>query len=103
MKRPKRRALQKPYAMLGAGRLASALWKAGDERCGWRYRFNVYRMSGRSGEVCQLLRPGDVLDLVKLAQVLAAVLVDDGCVSGRERRVLGDLAARLEAINHARA
>ena len=89
--------------MLGAGRLASVLWKTGDELSGWRYRFNVYRMTASNGEVCQLLRPADVRDLVKLSQVLAAVLADDGCVSVKQRRELADLAAKLAAINHTRA
>ena len=93
----------KPYAMLGAGQLVSAVWKAGDERAGWSYRFNVYRMNGRDGHVEQLLRPTDVQDLVKLCQVLAATLADDGCIPTRQRRALANLAAKLDGITRTEA
>jgi hypothetical protein len=88
--------------MLGAGQLTSAIWKTGDERSGWNYRFNVYRLSSRTGRASQLLRPADVLDLVKLSQVLAAVLADDGCMAAEERRTLDELAARLDTITRTR-
>jgi hypothetical protein len=35
MKRQDDTVSQKPYVMLGAGRLVASLWKAGDERSGW--------------------------------------------------------------------
>ena len=91
-------ASSQPYAMLGAGRLVSSLWKSGDERAGWTYRFNVYRMSQRSGHVSQLLRPTDVQDLVKLCQVLAVTLSEDGCIPIEQRRLLAKLAAELDTI-----
>lgn len=92
----------KPYAMLGARQLASALWNIGDEEGGWTCRFNVYRMNDRTGHVSQLLRPGDVQDLVKLCQVLAITLADDGCIPTDQRRTLADLAVKLDAINQTR-
>ena len=98
MKTTRHRKMPKPYAMLGAGPLVSAVWKDGDERAGWLYRFNIYRMGQRNGQVSQLLRPADVQDLVKLCQVLAATLADDGCIPTRERRVLADLAVKLDGI-----
>ena len=98
MNHTKRRNKPKPYAMLGAGPLVSALWKTGDEPSGWSYRFNIYRMSPGSGQVSQLFRPADVLDLAKLCQVLAATLADDGCIPSRHRRALADLEAKLDGI-----
>jgi hypothetical protein len=95
--------MPKPYAILGAGQLSSALWKAGDEQRGWTYRFNIYRMSSRTGHVSELLRPQDVGDLVKLCQVLAAILADDGCVPRDQRRALAKLAADLDSITCTRS
>ena len=99
----KQTTTKKPYTMLGAGQLASTIWKDGDERSGWSYRFNVYRMSTHNGHVSQLLRPDDVLDLVKLSQVLAAVLAEDGCIPAAQRRALDELAARLDTITRTRS
>lgn len=93
----------RPYAMLGAGQIVSALWKDGDERSGWSYRFNIYRSNPSSGKVSQLLRPGDVKDLAKLCQVLAAVLADDGCLPDSQRRELAQLAQQLDVITAARS
>lgn len=82
----------KPYTVLGAGRLCSSLWKAGEERCGWTYRFNIYRMAADNGHVSQFLRPSDVESLAKLCQVLAATLSDDGCLPEVQRHALSALA-----------
>ena len=89
----------KPYAMLGAGELISAIWKTGDERSGRNYRFNIYRCKPDSGHVRQVFRPADVADLVKLCQVLAATLADDGCIPEELRRKLLDLAIKLDGID----
>jgi hypothetical protein len=88
--------------MLGAGQLVSAIWKSGDQQSGWTYRFNVYRSPPRTGHVSQLFRPADVQDLVKLCQVLAATLADDGCIATEQRRMLLDLAAKLDDITQTR-
>ena len=95
-----REAAKRPYALLGAGRLTSSIWKEGDEGAGWRYRFNIFRMTPAEGRVSQLLRPGDLHDLVKLCHVLAAVLADDGCLPTAERRALAVLVERLEPITN---
>lgn len=85
----------RPYALLGAGRLVSSLWKHGDPHGGWAYRFNIFRMSTAGGRVSQLLRPRDVHDLVKLCRVLAAELAADGCLPHAQRRALANLAETL--------
>lgn len=91
-------ASEKPYATLGAGQLTSTLWKNGDVRSGWSYRFNIYRTNSRNGRVFRLFRPVDVPHLIKLCYVLAAALVDDGCISADERRILAALATKLDRI-----
>ena len=86
-------------AMVGAGTLASAIWKTGDEASGWRYRFNVFRQLPGNGRVSQLFQPADLRDWVKLTQVLAAVLADDGCLSRKDRRLMRRLAVELDEVN----
>lgn len=83
--------------MVGAGKLVSTLWKSGDQQAGWRYHFNLFRMSAR-GQVGQLLAPEDLIDLIKLARVLAATLAEDGCMSSAQRRELACLAAKLDHL-----
>jgi hypothetical protein len=88
----------KPMMMVGAGPLTSAIWKTGDEHTGWRYRFNVFRQLAESGHVSQLFHPADLIQFVKLTQVLAAVLADDGCLPQTERSSLQQLASELDDI-----
>lgn len=88
----------KPMAMVGSGPLTSAIWKSGDEQGGWRYRFNLFRQLAGNGHVSQLFQPADLTHLVKLTQVLAAVLADDGCLSARQRQSLRELATQLDEI-----
>ena len=103
MAKTKPRTTLKPSAMLGAGQLVSAIWKGADKRGGRSCRFNVYRMDPHNGSVSRLLRPNDVLDLVKLCHVLAATLADDGCIPPEQRRALADLAERLSYITRTRS
>jgi hypothetical protein len=84
--------------MLGAGQLASTVWKSGDEASGWRYRFSLFRMPSTTGRVSQLLRTSDLPSLVKLCQVLAATLAEDGCVPAKDRAALRHLASRLDRL-----
>lgn len=88
----------RPYELVGAGQLASAIWKHGDIQSGWDYRFNIFRTKPQNGRVSQLLSPCDVHDLVKLSRVLAAVLADDGCLAASLRISLAELAAGLDSI-----
>jgi hypothetical protein len=91
-------ANSKPMGMVGAGRLTSMIWKHGNQQSGWRYRFNLFRTATGGGRVSQLFRPADVIHFVKLAQVLASVIADDGCLSQVERGVLKRLAADLDEL-----
>ena len=102
MRQTKKRKTPKPYAVLGAGSLVSSIWKAGQVRSGWLYRFNVFRMGAHNGHVSQLLRPADLPDLVRLCHVLAATLADDGCIPLEQREILADLAVKLDRITRTR-
>ena len=89
---------QGPRAMLGAGNLAAALRRSKDGRGGWRYRFNIFRMSKASGRVSQRFLPRDVEDLARLAQLLAFVLSEDEGLPQELRDDLGCLYACLDQV-----
>jgi hypothetical protein len=82
--------------MAGAGPLVSSIWKHGDCESGWAYRFNIYRMTPRSGHVVQLFRPEDILHLSNLCRVLAAIVADDGCIPAALRSELASLIEKLD-------
>ena len=90
--------IPKPYCSVGAGPLSSFVWKTGDKNSGWRYQFNVFRLTARGGRVKQLFGPSELLHFVKLTQVLAAFLADDGCLSPVDRGVLNRLATDLDHL-----
>lgn len=90
--------IPKPYCSVGAGPLTSFVWKTGDADSGWRFRFNIFRLFARGGRVSQLFQPADLLHFVKLIQVLASVLADDGCLTAVDRGVLNRLATELDNV-----
>jgi len=93
-----RTAIHQPYCSVGAGCLTSFLWKTGDQSSGWHYRFNLFRLAAKGGRVSQLFRPADLMRFVKLVQVMASVIADDGCLSPVERGVLRRLATELDEL-----
>ena len=86
----------KPMMHVGAGPLTSSIWKLGDDESGWRYRFNVVRQSVRNGCVTDLFQPMDLIQFVKLIQVLATEIANDGCLTHDEHVMLRTLAQRLD-------
>ena len=60
----------KPYAMVGAGKLTSTIWKTENSEAGWRYRFNFFRVAA-NGRVGQKFRPLDLVKLIRLVRLLA--------------------------------
>ena len=84
--------------IVGAGPLLSTIWKLGDEHTGWRYRFNLTRQTSDSGVFTDLFEPLDLVHFIKLIQVLAAVIGDDGCLNQAERTTLKNLAAQLDDL-----
>ncbi len=93
-----RRSTPKPYCSVGAGQLTSFVWKTGNQSSGWRYRINLFRLKARGSRVTQLFTPDDLVNLVKLTQVLATVIADDGCLPTIDRNVLKRLAADLDVM-----
>lgn len=89
---------KKPYSFVGAGRLTSMLWKTGDEHSGWEYRFNIVRGPTLRESFNPLFEPADLSDLVKLAQVMASVIADDGCLHADDRKRLRTLISDLDAL-----
>lgn len=87
---------KKPYTLVGAEELTASVYKTGDELIGVDYRFNVVRLNNRTGRVNQWFRPEDLLAFVKLVQVLAAELANDGCMDRHARSQLIGLAASLD-------
>ena len=85
-----------PIELVGAGSLVSSIWKLGGVESGWRYRFNVVRRSSDYGHFTDLFQPNDLIHFIKLIQVLAAVIADDGCLSQSERIMLRRLAVSLD-------
>jgi hypothetical protein len=88
----------RPMEIVGAGPLLSAIWKLGDEHTGWRYRFNVTRQTSDRGAFTELFQPLDLIHFIKLIQVLAAVIGDDGCLDRAERTAIKNLAIQLDHL-----
>ena len=82
--------------IVGAGQLVSSIWKLGSEQTDCRYRFDVVRNASEQGFVTDLFQPIDLFHFIKLIQVLAAVISDDGCLTQTERTMLRNLAAKLD-------
>ena len=86
----------KPMEIVGAGPLISTIWKLGGEHTVSRYRFNLVRQTSDRGIVTDLFQPTDLIHFVKLIQILATVIADDGCLTQAERTTLRNLAAQLD-------
>ena len=82
--------------IVGAGPLLANIWKLGNEHTGWRYRFNLTRQTSDRSVFTDLFRPTDLVSFIKLIQVLAAVIADDGCLNQAERTMLKSIAKQLD-------
>ena len=88
----------RPMEIVGAGPLLSTIWKLGDEHTGWRYRFNLTRQTSDRRVFTDLFQPQDLVQFIKLIQVLAAVIADDGCLNQAEQTTLKTLATQLDDL-----
>jgi len=95
---PLKTPTDEPYSILGSGNLCASLYKRGTERGGWYYHFNLFRMDQSSGSADPRFRPSDVIDLAKLARLLAFAMAEDGCLQAGPRDDLYRLAARLDGV-----
>lgn len=90
-------ANSRPDAVIGAGDLVSFLHRTGDEPGPCGYRFNLFRFQ-QNAEATHALRPADLRDIVKVCQVLALTIADDGLIADNDCQELLSLASQLEAI-----
>lgn len=86
-----------PIAVLGAGKLVSHLYRHDSESGKSNYRFSVCRLT-EALQTTHGLRPCDLPDLVKLCQVLAFAIEDDGWLSPAMRTELRSLFDELDEI-----
>lgn len=86
-----------PIAVVGAGDLVSHLHRHSDELHPAIYRYSIFRFS-REFEVTHGLRACDLRDIVKLCQVLAFTMVDDGWLRSNEREVVIELVDALDEL-----
>ena len=91
--------VDQPYAVLGSGDLASHLHRRSIDADSESYRFNVFRIE-MDGSVTHSLGPRDLRSIVKLCQVLAFTITDDGGLPEDLRAELFELADDLDYITH---
>lgn len=85
----------KPHSMLGAGALASTVWKTTEQGERDPFRFNVFRLEADNGNVTQRFASSDIPDLARLTQVLAIALSGEEGLGDELRDDLACLAACL--------
>ena len=88
---------REPVAVLGAGDLVSHLHRGEDADDPANYRFSVFRLS-QELQPTHELRPCDLHQLVKLCQVLAFTIADDGWIPSQTRDSLRGLFDQLDAL-----
>lgn len=99
---PEQQHISQPIAVLGALELVSHLYRRDGESGRSEYRFSVSRMA-RSLQATTSLRACDLADLVKLCQVLAFAIEDDGWLSSAMRTELRELFDDLDGITRRRS
>lgn len=88
---------RRPIAVLGAGDLVSHLMRLDNVVDDANYEFNAFRICGDL-EATHVLRPSDLRNIVKLCQVLAFAIADDGWLTIGTRTDLYELANELDKI-----
>lgn len=94
---PRTASRREPVAVLGAGDLVSHLHRGEDADDPANYRFSVFRLS-QELQATHELRPCDLRDLVKLCQVLAFAIADDGWIPTNAGEALQGLFDDLDAL-----
>jgi len=88
---------KKAYEVVGSGNWIVAVHKRRRTKEKCEYWFRMLRMEQTVPTTySHRFRPADVLDLPKLAQVLAMTIVQDGCIEQSLREDLACLAAGLD-------
>ena len=94
---PKTSPPSEPIAVLGAGDLVSYLHRGNDAEDPANYRFSFFRLSQELPSTHEL-RPCDLPDVVKLCQILAFAIVDDGWIPRQTRDSLRELVDALDSV-----
>ena len=94
---PKKTSPGQPVAVLGAGDLVSHVQRADDSRGDANYRFNIFRLCEEM-QATHEFRPADLRDLVKLCQILAFTITDDGWLPIDAQHVLLELFEDLDEL-----
>lgn len=89
--------ISQPCAVLGAGDLVSHLI-ADDRSIERQYRFNLFRLDHESGQPNAWFRSTDLRDLVKVCQVLAFAIADEGGIGPELHSELIRLNAELDRL-----
>lgn len=97
MPRRNRNNERQPVAVLGAGDLISHVHRRTDAQGLEKYGFSLFRMNEEMRTTHEL-RACDLPDLVKLCQVLAFAIEDDGWLAMDEREELRGLFADLDEV-----
>ena len=87
----------KPIAVVGAGDLISHVFRNNDESNEVEYRFGILRLEDDL-KVTHSIRPCDLRDIVKLCQVLAITILDDGWLDRNQNQVIEELLQSLDEI-----
>ena len=85
-----------PVAVLGSGNLVSHVYRDQQET----YAFNVFRRTANF-EATHQFGVEDLRDMVKLCQVLAYSMLDDGWVDKQQRELLLELNLKLDEVTQA--
>ena len=94
---PRTNSSEQPIAVLGAGDLISHVQRRDDSNDPSNYRFNIFRL-GEDMQAMHDLRPCDLRDLVKLVQVLAFAITDDGWLPTEAQHALLALFEDLDEL-----
>ena len=94
---PNRTSNDQPIAVVGAGELISHVYRDDDESNPNNYRFNIFRLSDELTATHEL-RPSDLRDAVKLCQVLAISILDDGWIPSDAKSALNLLIQDLDSL-----
>ena len=86
----------RPYAVIGSGQLRSQVWK-NETATSTTYQFNIFRQD-ESGQVDHRFGPDHIVQLIKLAQVIAMMLADGDGMCSSHRTLMEEWADRLDVI-----
>ncbi len=88
---------KQPVAIIGSGDLVAHLYRGDDFSDSGNYRFGLVRFCPDL-EATHELRPQELKSMIKLCQVLAFTIADDGWLPWGARKELVELASNLDEL-----